>query len=65
MTLEVTDVAVVRAAAARARLVLTTVGPFIRYGGAVVDACLDARGNYVDIANELTADVSRTWHTPR
>jgi short subunit dehydrogenase-like uncharacterized protein len=55
MALDVTDAAAVRAAAARARLVLTTVGPFVRYGGPVLDACLDARVNYVDIANELTA----------
>ena len=55
MALDVTDAAAVRAAAARARLVLTTVGPFVRYGGPVLDACLDARVHYVDIANELTA----------
>ena len=38
-----------------ARLVLTTVGPFVRYGAPVLDACLDAGVSYVDIANELTA----------
>jgi short subunit dehydrogenase-like uncharacterized protein len=52
---DVADVAAVRAAAAQARLVLTTVGPFVRYGAPVLDACLDARVCYVDIANELTA----------
>ena len=55
MVLDVSDAAAVRAAAAQARLVLTTVGPFVRYAGAVLDACLDARVSYVDIANELTA----------
>lgn len=53
--LDVTDAAAVRAAAAQARLVLTTVGPFVRYGETVLDACLDAGVCYVDIANELTA----------
>jgi len=55
MALDVTDSAAVREAAARARMVLTTVGPFVRYGETVMDACLDARVDYVDIANELTA----------
>jgi short subunit dehydrogenase-like uncharacterized protein len=53
--LDVTDPTAVREAASRARLVLTTVGPFVRYGGTVLDACLDQATNYVDIANELTA----------
>jgi NAD(P)-dependent dehydrogenase (short-subunit alcohol dehydrogenase family) len=52
---DVTDPAGVRAAAARARLVVTTVGPFVRYGAPVLDACLEARTGYVDIANELMA----------
>jgi short subunit dehydrogenase-like uncharacterized protein len=55
VVVDVTDAAAVRAAAAQVRLVLTTVGPFVRYGAAVLDACLDARACYVDIANELTA----------
>ena len=55
MALDVTDVAAVRTAAAQARLVLTTVGPFVRYAGPVLDACLRAGVSYVDIANELTA----------
>src|SRR5690242_4036242 len=42
LALDVSDAAAVRAAAGQARLVLTTVGPFVRYGGAVLDACLDA-----------------------
>jgi short subunit dehydrogenase-like uncharacterized protein len=55
VVVDVTDAAAVRAAAAQARLVLTTVGPFVRYGAPVLDACLDARVCYVDIANELMA----------
>jgi hypothetical protein len=47
--------AALRAAAARARLVLTTVGPFVRHAAAVLGACLDTRVGYLDIANELTA----------
>jgi hypothetical protein len=55
VVLDVTDAAAVRAAAAEASLVLTTVGPFVRYAAPVLDACLDAGTCYVDIANELTA----------
>src|SRR4051794_28313982 len=55
MALDVSDAAALRAAAARARLVVTTVGPFVKYGTPVLDACLDAGVSYVDIANELTA----------
>jgi hypothetical protein len=55
VVLDVTDAAAVRAAAAEASLVLTTVGPFVRYAVPVLDACLDAGTCYVDIANELTA----------
>src|SRR5512146_381481 len=40
MVLDVTDTAAMRAAAAEARLVLTTVGPFVRYAAPVLDACL-------------------------
>ncbi len=53
--LDVTNPAAVRAAAAQARVVLTTVGPFVRYGATVLDACLDTQTSYVDIANEFTA----------
>jgi hypothetical protein len=36
-------------------VVLSTIGPFARYGGPVVDACLAAGVSYVDIANEFSA----------
>ncbi len=55
VVVDVADAAAVRAAAAQVRLVLTTVGPFVRYGVPVLDACLDTRVCYVDIANELAA----------
>jgi short subunit dehydrogenase-like uncharacterized protein len=53
--LDVTDVPAIRAAAGQVRVVLSTVGPFVRYAEPVLDACLDARASYVDIANERTA----------
>jgi Saccharopine dehydrogenase NADP binding domain len=55
VVLDVSDAVAVRVAVAQTRLVLTTVGPFVRYGRPVLDACLDAGICYVDIANELTA----------
>jgi short subunit dehydrogenase-like uncharacterized protein len=55
VVVDVTDAASVRAAASDARVVVTTVGPFVRYGAPVLDACLDAGVNYVDIANEFGA----------
>jgi saccharopine dehydrogenase (NAD+, L-lysine-forming) len=42
-------------AVADARVVLSTVGPFTRQAGPVIDACLAARVSYVDIANEWPA----------
>ncbi|WP_328522678.1 saccharopine dehydrogenase NADP-binding domain-containing protein [Kribbella sp. NBC_00359] len=55
VVVDVTDSAELRAAAAEARLVVTAVGPFVRYGAAVLDACLAVGACYVDIANEFTA----------
>jgi short subunit dehydrogenase-like uncharacterized protein len=45
IALDVTDPAAVRAAAGKTRLVLTTVGPFVRFGATVLDACLDQATN--------------------
>lgn len=42
-------------AAATAGVVVSTVGPFARWAGVVVDACLAAGVPYVDIANEWQA----------
>ena len=55
VAVDVTDAVQIRDAAARVRLVVTTVGPFVRFGAPVLDACLDVEVNYVDIANELMA----------
>jgi short subunit dehydrogenase-like uncharacterized protein len=41
-----------RKMAAQARVVLTTVGPYIRYGELLVQACIEARTDYVDITGE-------------
>ncbi len=38
--------------AAQARVVLTTVGPYIRYGEPLVRACIEAGSDYVDITGE-------------
>ena len=55
MALDVGDPVTVRAAVARTRLVVNTVGPFARYAPSVLDACLDSGVSYVDIANERSA----------
>jgi short subunit dehydrogenase-like uncharacterized protein len=41
-----------RAMAAQARVVLTTVGPYARYGAPVVEAAVESRADYVDITGE-------------
>ena len=38
--------------ASRARVVLTTAGPFALYGNGVVDACVKAGAHYVDVTGE-------------
>ncbi|MEZ4635902.1 MAG: saccharopine dehydrogenase NADP-binding domain-containing protein [Caldilineaceae bacterium] len=38
--------------AAQTRVVLSTVGPYIRYGEPLVKACIDAGSDYVDITGE-------------
>lgn len=54
----------VDAAVSRARVVLTTAGPFAAYGNAVVDACVRHRAHYVDITGETpwVADVIERHH---
>ncbi|NLY95045.1 MAG: saccharopine dehydrogenase [Myxococcales bacterium] len=41
-----------RAMAERARVIITTVGPYVRYGEPVVRAALEAGADYVDITGE-------------
>ena len=47
-----TDAASVDAMCARARVLLTTAGPFALYGDVVVDAAVRRRAHYVDITGE-------------
>ena len=56
--------ATVDAAVARARVVMTTAGPFATYGNPVVDACVRHRAHYVDITGETpwVADVIERHH---
>jgi len=52
---EVSDAASLAGAIAGAGAVLSTIGPFARQAGPVIDACLAAGLPYVDIANEWPA----------
>src|SRR4051794_8176337 len=54
-TVDVGDAASLADALARVRGVVSTIGPFARLAGPVVDTCLVARTPYVDIANEWSA----------
>jgi len=54
-TVDVGDAASLTEAVAGAGVVLSTIGPFARLAGPVLDACLAARVSYVDIANEWPA----------
>jgi short subunit dehydrogenase-like uncharacterized protein len=46
------DARALEALAARTRVVLSTAGPFMRYGSALVAACVERRTHYVDITGE-------------
>ncbi|MGX7827566.1 saccharopine dehydrogenase family protein [Actinokineospora sp. 24-640] len=52
LTADVTDPASLRAVAAAARVVITTVGPYVHYGDALVAACAEAGTDYVDLTGE-------------
>src|SRR4051794_39551683 len=54
-TVDVTNPVRLAEAAADARVVLTTIGPFTRWAAPVLKACLTASASYVDIANEWPA----------
>jgi short subunit dehydrogenase-like uncharacterized protein len=54
-TVDISDVAALAEAIAGTGVVLSTIGPFTRQAGAVIDACLAAGVPYVDIANEWPA----------
>ncbi|MET9759030.1 saccharopine dehydrogenase NADP-binding domain-containing protein [Streptomyces sp. NPDC006372] len=49
---DVSDPASVRALAESARVVATTVGPYVTYGEELVAACADAGTDYLDLAGE-------------
>jgi len=52
---DLTDPASLAEAIADVGVVVSTVGPFARHGGRVIEACLAASTPYVDIANEWSA----------
>jgi short subunit dehydrogenase-like uncharacterized protein len=54
-TVDVSDAASLTEAIVGVGVVLSTIGPFARQAGPVVDACLTAKLPYVDIANEWPA----------
>jgi short subunit dehydrogenase-like uncharacterized protein len=54
-TVDVGDAASLADALAGVRVVVSTIGPFARLAGPVVDTCLAAHIPYVDIANEWSA----------
>lgn len=49
---DVTEPASLAAVAARARVVVTTVGPYLEYGEPLVRACAEAGTDYVDLTGE-------------
>ncbi len=49
---DVTDAASLADVAARARVVITTVGPYLEHGEALVAACAEAGTDYVDLTGE-------------
>ena len=49
---DVEDAASLQAIARAARVVITTVGPYIRYGEPLVAACAEAGADYVDLTGE-------------
>ncbi len=49
---DVTDPASMADVASRARVVITTVGPYVEHGGPLVAACAEAGTDYVDLTGE-------------
>ncbi len=52
LSADVTDAASLRAVAESARVVITTVGPYLQYGEPLVAACAAAGTDYVDLTGE-------------
>ncbi|HQR26346.1 MAG TPA: saccharopine dehydrogenase NADP-binding domain-containing protein [Nocardioides sp.] len=60
LTADVTDPASLADVARRSRVVLTTVGPYLRYGEPLVAACAEAGTDYCDLTGEGEF-VDRMW----
>lgn len=60
------DQAAVDAIVARSRIVLSTAGPFARYGTPIVDACVRFQTHYVDITGETPwmREIADRYHEP-
>ncbi len=52
ITVDITDLAAVRALVGRTRVIASTVGPYLRYGLPLVEACADAGTDYADLTGE-------------
>jgi short subunit dehydrogenase-like uncharacterized protein len=52
LTVDVSDDAAVTSLAARTRVAVTTVGPYLRYGLPLVQACAEAGTDYADLTGE-------------
>jgi short subunit dehydrogenase-like uncharacterized protein len=57
---DVDDTASMRALAASTRVLITTVGPYLRYGDTVVAACAAEGTDYLDLTGEAEF-IDRTW----
>ena len=53
LVVDATDERAVRDLAARARVVVTTVGPYVKYGGPLAAACAEAGTHYCDLTGEV------------
>ena len=53
LVVDATDVQAVTDLAARARVVVTTVGPYVKYGGPLATACAEAGTHYCDLTGEV------------
>ncbi|MBE7325357.1 saccharopine dehydrogenase NADP-binding domain-containing protein [Nocardioides sp. Y6] len=60
VVVDVTDTTSLDALAARTRVLATTVGPYLKYGDAVVGACARAGTDYLDLTGEAEF-VDRSW----
>lgn len=61
---DIADQAALDALAARTKAVITTVGPYLRYGMPMVEACAKAGTHYADLTGEplFIREAIDTWH---